>query len=449
MRVSGVGFGSLSTLLLVFCVAASPASDDTQATSDGKEPADLVVAYFRTEESKARRRLAEEIDDAYGGSIDRVAQGVRDAQLWPPLPERVGSLSFVGRTTDNIEISYQLPLGYDASTPWPVIIMAGEGDVTFSFGQVSEQLGGLADGFILLHPRPWIGGSFEQSPGAAADFRRFIRYVRQTFHTDTDRLYLYGRGVGGDAAWMSGIMHPDLFAGIVVFDSYPKVPFAEQLYPIILPNLASLPVLSIWSDPPPGIFAGRANAVAVHNRAIVEFAGSASLPIEGMALSGKVSKSATAEAQRKLLSRRRRPDRVAVSHWFRYPMQGHAAWFRQSKFLGEVWTADQLAILPGPSVDRDVFMGDIIRDHLAYVGGHRDGDSFRLETRKCAGVTLSLPLGEVDPGRSVSVYCNGKRRHTGAITPSARTLLAHAYRTWDLQHLVVAEISFSIRQDRP
>ncbi|MCH7995218.1 MAG: hypothetical protein IIB57_12355 [Planctomycetes bacterium] len=449
MRVSGVGFGSLSMLRLALGVAALLASDDIQATSDGKDPADLVVAYFQTSELKARRRLAEEIDDAYQGVIDRVAQAVRDARLWTPLPERVGSLSFAGRTTDNIEVSYQLPLGYDASTPWPVIIIAGEGDDTFSFEQVSEQLGGLADGFILLHPRPWIGGSFEQSPAAAADFRRFIRYVRQTFHTDTDRLYLYGRGVGGDAAWMSGIMHPDLFAGIVVFDSYPKVPFAEQLYPIILPNLASLPVLSIWSDPPPGILAGRANAVAVHNRAIVEFAGAASLPIEGIALSGDVSKSATAEAQHKLLSRRRRSDRVAVSHWFRYPVQGHAGWFRQSKFLGEAWTADQLSILPGLSVDRDTFIGDVIRGRLAYLGGRRDGDSFRLETRKCAGVTLSLPLGEVDPGRPVTVYCNGKRRHAGAITPSTRTLLTHAYRTWDMQNFVVAEISFSIRQDRP
>ncbi|MCH8146986.1 MAG: hypothetical protein IH987_03205 [Planctomycetes bacterium] len=449
MRVLVVGFGSLSMLLHAFCVAALPASDHTRATSEGKEPADLVVAYFRTEESDARHRLADEIDEICGGSIDRVAQAVRDARLWPTLTDRVGSLSFDCGTTDPVEIIYQLPVGYDATTPWPVIVFAGDCDATLSFAQLSEPLGDLADGFILLHPRQWIGGSFDQSLGAAGDFRQFVRHVRRAFHTDTDRLYLYGRGVGGDAAWMSGIMHPDLFAGIVVFDSYPKVPFAEQLYPIILPNLASLEALSIWGDPPPGILTGRANAVAVHNRAIVEFARTASLPIEGMALSAGVSQSATAKAQQTLLSCRRRFDPVAVSHWFRYPTQGHSAWLRQSKFLGEVWTADQLSIRPGPFVDRDVFIGDVLRGRLAYLGGYRDGDSFHLETRKCAGVTLSLPLREAAPRRSITVYCNRKRRYAGAIKPSARTLLSHAYRTWDMQHLVVAEISFSIRRDLP
>ncbi len=71
MRGSGVGFGSLSMLLPAFCVAAAPSSADTHVKRAAEKPADLIVSYFRTEETKARRRLAGEIEEAYGGSLDR------------------------------------------------------------------------------------------------------------------------------------------------------------------------------------------------------------------------------------------------------------------------------------------------------------------------------------------------------------------------------------------
>lgn len=451
MRASRAGFVGLSVPWLTVCAAVSIPSDGIHEDNDAQDPPDLVISYFQTDDAAVRDGIAKAIDESFGGSIDRVAQAVRDARLWPSIPDRVGALSFKSKTGGNVRVDYQLPSGYESSIAWPVILIGSEGAPQSSLAHVSNQIGDFADGFILVCPHHWLGGSFDQSPAAAADFRQFVRFIRQSFHTDTDRLFLYGSGGGADSVWMTGIMHPDLFAGVVVFGSYPRVPYAEQLYPIILPNLANLPVLSVWNRPSPHGLSGRLNVVAAHNRAIVAFARRASLPIEGLELSIEASESIMPlrKTLRKFLSRTRQLDSNAVSRWFRYPGQGHVGWLRQTKFLGEIGRWDQLSILPGPTVDRDTFIANVIRNHLAHVRGHRDGNTFRLETRKCAVVTISVPLGLLDPSGAVTVYCNGKRRHAAAITPDVQVLLAHAYRTWDAQRLIVAEMSFSITQDRP
>ena len=451
MRASKLGFVGLSVPWLVICAAVSLPSYGIHEDNDGQDPADLVISYFQTDDAAVRDGIAKAIGKSFGGSIDRVAQAVRDARLWQAIPDRVGALSFKSKTEGIVRVNYQLPYRYDSSIAWPVILIDSEDTPSSSLAHVSNQLGDFADGFILVCPNNWLGGSFDQSPATAADFRQLVRFIRQSFHTNTDRLYLYGSGGGADSVWMTGIMHPDLFAGVVVFGSYPRVPNAEQLYPVILPNLANLPVLSLWKRPSPHGLSGRLNVVAAHNRAIVEFARRASLPIEGLELPIESSESAMPPRKTlyKFLSRTRQLDSNAVSAWFRYPGQGHTGWLRQTKFLGEIATWDQLSILPGPTVDRDIFIGDVIRNHLAHVRGHREGSTFRLETRKCAAVTISVPLGLLDPSGSVTIYCNGKRRHAGAITPDVKALLAHAYRTWDTQRLIVAELSFSITQDRP
>ena len=37
------------------------------------------------------------------------------------------------------------------------------------------------------------------------------------FSIDTDRVFLTGHGIGGDAAWDIALAHPDLWAGVIPF----------------------------------------------------------------------------------------------------------------------------------------------------------------------------------------------------------------------------------------
>jgi hypothetical protein len=53
-----------------------------------------------------------------------------------------------------------------------------------------------------------------------------IRDARKRFNIDSDRLFLSGHGMGGDAAFDIGMSHPDLFAGVIpitgICDQYCK-----------------------------------------------------------------------------------------------------------------------------------------------------------------------------------------------------------------------------------
>src|SRR5207237_7079947 len=51
-----------------------------------------------------------------------------------------------------------------------------------------------------------------------------LRDAKRRFSVDSDRVFLSGHGMGGDAAWDMGLAHPHLFAGVIpinaAIDSY-------------------------------------------------------------------------------------------------------------------------------------------------------------------------------------------------------------------------------------
>lgn len=150
---------------------------------------------------------------------------------------------------------------------------------------------------------------------------------------------------------------------------------------------------------------------------------------------------------RELSSAKRESIPTKLSHWFRYPEQGLCAWLRQTKLAGEVWTAEQLSILPGPEVDADQYITDVLKSLLAYIGGTIEGNTIRIETRRCAEIELLLFENMVDFGKPVVVYINGRKRHERLVKPSIPTLLEEAYETFDFQRLVFAKLTFAIKDD--
>ncbi len=48
-----------------------------------------------------------------------------------------------------------------------------------------------------------------------------LRDLRRRFAVDSDRVFLFGMGVGGEMAYDVGLSHPDLFAGVLPMSSYP------------------------------------------------------------------------------------------------------------------------------------------------------------------------------------------------------------------------------------
>lgn len=413
--------------------------------------AELVHTFFRSNDGQKRARLIPAIENAANGSIEVVAEAVKEVQMWPAIPDSRGTFSFESGAEGAIEVGYQLPSGYDSTAAYPMIVcMSDQGMSSRSTLQRARgALGDTIDDYVLVCPVRAVGAKFHQPVEVASDLRRLVRKTRRQIHTDTDRVFLFGSAAGGQGAWMAAIAHPDLFAGVIVLSSYPDVPYPQQFYPLLLENLRALPVLTVWAAANDSSMRTRQAQIAAHNRAIVALAERAALPIVGVEMQrstpGNLRPPPGEVAA--MLSRRRAAPGASVSHWFRYPGQGHSGWLKQTRFRGDLWDADQLSIVATPSVDRDRFIAEVLRERLAFLGGQIDGQTITIETRRCERIELLLPYGLLDPSLPITVRCNGKRRHRGVIRPSIHTLLETAHEQWEFQRLTAVRRSFSIKAD--
>ncbi len=433
-------------------VVSLTASGAAQVVGGGEVPqtatlGDQVEAFFRAQDSTVRDKLASSIADADGGDVRAVARAVESAELWVELRDGRGVFPFDSAAHGPVEVRYTLPNGYDPTGRYPMILCMPDASVSADETlAVAEALLGLQTSeFILTCPERRIGGSFHQPPPAADDLRRLVRLIRERIHTDVDRTYLFGVGAGGEAVWLAAMAHADLFAGAVTLFAYPRVPYPEQVYPLLLGNLRDVAVLTMWFSADDARATGRQKAIAAHNRGIVEFAKKASLSITGVELPYNALPVIPANEASAILNRRRPTFTRTVSHWFRYPAQGATDWLQQARHAGEVWEADQLSILVSPATDRDSFIQDVFTANLGYLGGHIDEQTITIQARRCARLDLLLLNGMVDLARPVTVICNGRKRHEGMIRPSIKTLLDSAYAEWDFQRLVWARRSFSIK----
>jgi len=442
---------SICALLLLGQTSPQDAALAIGSSTESPPLPELIATYLQTPDATERRRLADRISSRSDGDIPAVIAVLQSAPLWSPTDSPEGSHPLALPSGGVIEVRYRVPPDYDAATALPLILVVSEGDAAQTIEHLTMRLGESANRYILVCPQRWPGETFHHPAQEATEFREMVVAIRRAFHTDTDRWYLHGSGPAGDAAWLAAILHRDIFAGLFVCGSYPKMPHAEHLYPLLLPNLADTRVLSVWQRPKSGETSGRDAVVAAHNHAVLDLA-----LLRFVGLTGVEKSTAdedppwpSPERLNELLSARRSPMADRMSHWFRYAGQGRVGPLLQAQYRGDEWTSSQLSILPGPSVDRDTYVSDILKDHLAFLACRRDGAIYRLETRNCAGVNLLIPFAHLNSERQITVYCNDAVRYDKPVAPSMRTLLENAYVTWDFKRPVAAEISISIRRDQP
>jgi pimeloyl-ACP methyl ester carboxylesterase len=380
-----------------------------------------------------------------------VARALQKISVWGALPAETGTFSLDSGTEDPSTVAYRVPQDYVPSGSYPMLLCLPARDETSSdtIARAMSTLGEAAKGFVFVCPERPLPHTFHQAAETADDVDELLYAARRKIHLDSDRVFLFGRARGGEAAWMAALNRPDAFAGVIVLSAYPRVPYPEQVYTFLLENLRRLPVLAVWQSPDGAGPTTRRKAVGAHNRAILKFAEQASLPIVGVEVSPGAAPKPPATELRRMLTRRRAAPSPAVSHWFRFPAHGRADWLRQTKFKGEVWQADQLSIAVSTTADRDRFITDVVKGKLAYLGGRIDGQKINLETRRCARIDVLLPAELVELTKPLLVHCNGRKRFDGLPEPSVQTMLEVAYANWEFQRPIAARLSLSIRSDAP
>lgn len=201
---------------------------------------DLVTEYLRTtgaDGEATRQRLLDQIIEREGGTPENVAKIL--ATLRPPIAIPKDALDTTGAVRLNApssldvnqSVSYLaiLPPAYDPDRRYPTIISLPNSGV--SIERQAEWWSGAWDaswqmrmgqasrhGYIVIVP-DWADSNQSTYGYSLIEHARVLdvyRHALQRFAIDTDRVYLSGHGLGGDAAWDIAFAHPDLWAGMIV-----------------------------------------------------------------------------------------------------------------------------------------------------------------------------------------------------------------------------------------
>ncbi|MEO8495515.1 MAG: peptidase, partial [Planctomycetota bacterium] len=194
-----------------------------------------VTKYLNAKRPHERDDILERIRSLEGGSPSYLARLI--ARMKPPVPTEVTELETPGLyeiTVPGIEaqpeFSYliQLPPEYSPYRRYPcVVTLSGAGTTesqqidwwagTYNEQALIRQGQAARRGYIVIAPK-WkkpFQREYEYTLREHAAVLYSLRDACQRASVDTDRVFLSGHSMGGDAVWDIGLSHPDLWAGVI------------------------------------------------------------------------------------------------------------------------------------------------------------------------------------------------------------------------------------------
>lgn len=209
---------------------------------------DGVVKYLREPLAHLRSNLLDEIGSMKGAEVKNVAELLSNmAPPWDISKDADRKFGFYemtaqGRTEHgNFRYLLQLPPEYDPYRHYPTIIALNGAynspELELDFWAGSQQRDekdnvvaarngqAMRHGYITIavdwqKPEQY---SYEYSLREHEAVLTCLRDAQRRFGIDTDRVYLSGHGMGGEAAWDFAQSHPDLWAGVIPFVAVAKL----------------------------------------------------------------------------------------------------------------------------------------------------------------------------------------------------------------------------------
>jgi pimeloyl-ACP methyl ester carboxylesterase len=194
----------------------------------------FAMKYLSSDERGRGPLLASYLQDRENAAtVDEFTQII--PRLPPPYPEAATTAQpaemKTGAGRDAASYHLQLPPEYRLGRNWPVLIVLHESGATPAdmLKRWSDAAG--ENGYILVAPE-WsqgLGGEYSYSDREHAVVLDTLRDLRRRFAVDSDRVFLFGLGQGGEMAFDVGLSHPDLFAGVLPMSAGPRM-FAKKYF---------------------------------------------------------------------------------------------------------------------------------------------------------------------------------------------------------------------------
>lgn len=192
----------------------------------------LIVEYLLSKTNVERESLYKYISQEESNTPELIASLIASMKPAYPLPEKPENTDTytikVPGQANQPDYTYEIipPLEYDPYRAYPAVVclhaqgMAPATELDWWAGPASPQgrLGQAArQGYFVIAPH-YVSGAQPTYRGTALEHdvvTRCLRDACRRFNIDTDRVFLSGHSMGGDAAWDIGLSHPDLWAGVI------------------------------------------------------------------------------------------------------------------------------------------------------------------------------------------------------------------------------------------
>ncbi|HMU53389.1 MAG TPA: hypothetical protein PKA61_00195 [Nitrospira sp.] len=399
------------TLALIFLAALATLglwSEPASRAADADALAPLIFQYLESQNSDEAERLLRTITARPDASVENVTQIVQTE--YPYSSQPIGTLPdeqvvVAGRT---YQLALSIPLTYQPSKGYALVVcLHGAGFTGEAY--LDRWRTRLEDEYLLACPTYPGGAWFTKR--AESLVLASIKQVRRRYHVDPDRIFLTGMSNGGIGAWLIGMHHAPLFAGIA--------PMASGLDQVLMPFLANL------RNTPVYMIHGEKDQV---------------MPVE---LSRSISRELAALGYPYVYREHQGEHPVAGGHYFpREELPELAAWLNRQRRdplparLTVVREASHFQPFDWVRIDATdpiaAFADDLIskrdesirrREYAKLDATIVSPDRIEVTTERVRRYSLFLNEGMIDVTKPLTVSTNGTVSFEGLVTPSVEHLL--------------------------
>lgn len=400
-----------------------------EAQMGSERLATLVFQYLDSTDSDEADRLLQAVQEHPDASIERVIRIIETERSYDSQP--IGTLSDerIDVQGHTYGLALSIPLTYQPSRGYALLVcLHGAGFTGDAY--LERWQARLGENYILACPTYPAGAWFTRR---AEDLvLATIRHVRQRYHVDPDRIFLTGMSNGGIGAWLIGMHHAPLFAGLA--------PMASGLDDVLMPFVANL------RNTPVYIIHGAKDQV---------------MPV---ALSRSLAQELTALGYSHVYREHQGEHPVAGGHYFpREELPALVAWLdtqrrnplpvkltvvrEASRFQAFGWVrldaTDPIAAFSDDLVDkrdRRITQREYARLEATIVSANR----IEVTTERIQRYSLFLNDRLIDPAKPVTIVTNGRVSYEGTVTASLEILLRQARLRQDPRQLFPIHIAVPV-----
>lgn len=413
-----------------------------------------VESFLAFDDLNEQAYLVKEIEALAEGDIALIESAINAARPWNAEVAPKGTLTFAHLSfwpaDGQPKAGYVLPADYSIDRNHPLILALTTKPHAVWLKATNAEFDLPSSIVVLVNPD--LGSSIAHGEGWAELYQAVLRASGVMFPIDQDRVFLVVDETHAAAGWSILFSSADRFAGAVIHEGYPNLPYPAQSYPLFIQNLRHTPVLVKEKLPertPPSDTLDSKPPGSPQLRALDYFAAKDRIPLKVIRTSGGEPSIVSLRDEARAIFDGTRPSKVSqVSHWFAGPLQSSAGWLRASKIDGQPWDAQQVSILPKPDTDRDALISEFFREHLAHLSGGIVGNTITIQTHRCAKIEIRLTADMMDWTRPLTVMVNGIKRHDAIVAPNLKTML-NAAREGRLSRPIRAILTFEVHTDAP